>query len=499
MRRVRVTIEAMKGLRRWSWLAPTLGVMALAFLPAGGCGDDEGGGNGASCQGGIVQNGKCVAKCDASKCAPPEAMGTDAAYTCINNACALICNSHNDCFAGSQACAPRQDDAGQAVNACSPTGHVDRPGGGYGVGCPLFPDVDPCVQSFACPNGLECDPNACADCQLDAAACTAAGVPTEACNIGKCGDNTRCTFTTCDAAQCTPFVCLSSGEGDAEAYCTHHDCTDDNQCAPGFYCGYTRDPRDICGPSCDGGLCTGGDSSEQRAPTCTSDAQCQKGNNTLVCGLAPTGSTCFDFADSPPGTTFEEGSRCLLRRTCLKREECAPCSSDLDCSLGIATVCASFGEGEGAERFCARPCGAFEDCGADAECIDPDGGGPAGFVCTPRTGSCHAAQAPDPAHPFCQRCLHDVDCGGADSDYACVDVAALYGINMGQQVCLDLSFNRTCTSDADCEEAPSGAHGECMDEGEGVVPGDFLYRRCYAPTAPFSDFGNLPNCWPTPP
>src|SRR5690606_31455971 len=119
--------------------------------------------------------------------------------------------------------------------------------GGYGWPC-VFGDVDcecpfgadNCVGgALACPNGLECDPGACADCAPDPAICG----DDPLCNAGRGGDGSACTFNTCDVTtECTPFECVSAGIGDANSYCTRHDCDADDECPTGYYCGHTRDP-----------------------------------------------------------------------------------------------------------------------------------------------------------------------------------------------------------------------------------------------------------------
>src|SRR5262249_166069 len=44
----------------------------------------------------------------------------------------------------------------------------------------------------------------------------------------------------CTDAECKPMTCLTAGPGDADAYCTKHDCKSDADCPGGYTCGITR-------------------------------------------------------------------------------------------------------------------------------------------------------------------------------------------------------------------------------------------------------------------
>lgn len=486
-------------------------VGGLASLTAAGCGDDGDGGAGGSggtvCEGGVLDaDGNCVAKCDPAKCV--------AGNVCAENACRLPCDAHSECYPGTQACVPAlEDDTGRVVHVCKETGRVAAPAGGfpygtYGTAC-FFGEAD-CATQLACPNGLECDPTACPDCELALDLC-----PNEdgtGCNLGRCASSGEaCVFNTCDcASEGTPFTCITAGEGDAEAYCTHHDCSDDSQCPSGFFCGETRDRREICGT--------------------------MKGNSNF-CG-GETVEPCVDPSEfNAGGAELFEGSLCLLRKTCLERESCIPCNHNLDCSWSEAQVCTQHAGGNACARICAGPadCLADEDClpynpaalagegpgfcadapgvpcALDADCAGgtclpiagtcaahprfdcaQDGDCPLpGDVCTPRSvcvpksGACDASDAP--ADKFCFHCTKDTDCGGPETTMGCLEVSS-----GGARACLDLSFPNACTSDADCPLSPSGNPGECLDEAEGVEPGSSAYQKCYFP---FDDVAERFSCW----
>jgi hypothetical protein len=290
--------------------------------------------------------------------------------TCVGNQCELLCTSHLDCLDdGSQSCLPaKEDDTGKSIMTCQP--NTKAPGIG-----------------LKCPVGNEC----------------AAGLR-----------------------------CITTGVGDADAYCTNDDCHADADCVDGFYCGITHDPHQICGLT----------------P--------KKGNNGF-CGT--TKEPCIDpanFADG--GKTLFEGSVCLLRRTCLKREPCAPCATDLDCSRRSGQTCVTIG----AAKACAQACKAEGDCEPDAKCT-------AG-ACIPRAGACKLAGA------WCDPCVSDEDC--ASKGGGRIGCAQLSG---GQRACLDFTFPTTCMVDADCPKAPSGKNGACLDERQQLTAADANYHHCYFP------------------
>ncbi len=99
----------------------------------------------------------------------------------------------------------------------------------------------------------------------------------------------------------------------------------------------------------------------------------------------------------------------------------------------------------------------------------------------PRFGACVGTGK------FCEPCLDDTDCGGPDSKMACISAGIA-----DEKGCFDLSFPDTCTTDNDCPKSPSGKSGECLDEGDGLAPGDDVYHRCYFP---FNAGSSKFSCW----
>lgn len=375
---------------------------------AGACGDDTVPVD--TCVGGVIVDGKCEGKCDPSLCVENN--------TCIGNRCRLKCTSHAECFspgAGNdvlQECTAKKEDSADGLEDGA--------------------DVFVCAESpknkyfgWLCPFGAEqCDD------------------PNDP-NDWVCPDGTPCESgagsESCSAEECRPLTCVTTGQGDAEAYCSSFDCSTDADCGPGMYCGVRAQPNPICGV--DG-----------------------KGDPELDC-VEPS-------AFAANGATFQEGPISLLRNTCLKREPCAPCANDVDCTWRGDMNCVQIDQ----RRACSARCGETNDCNPDQECFE-------GF-CLPKSFTC---EPPKDADPFCFNCLNDLECGGtADNSIACVETSN------GQRACFDLSFPNTCDSDSDCPKSPSGISGECLDEGDGVGPGDSVYQRCYFPF--FSGPGAF-QCW----
>jgi hypothetical protein len=423
--------------------AATLSLLALALTGAAvGC---ESAVQGPPCDGGVINaDGVCVGKCIPANCLPGN--------TCVDNRCVLECTSHSDCD-GTQNCAPAVEDGldARAIYACQPNSQPSGTGSScfFGNECGL---IASCKGT-----GTPCDLSQCGGvpdaCKLDTEYC---GVRAN-CLVGKCPDGSACTALTCKPDECeTPLVCLTSGEGDADAYCSKHDCTTDADCGGGYYCGVTRDPHELCG-----------------------SADPKKGDNG-VCG--ETVEECINSATFGEGNSFFEGQLCILRKTCMKREECAPCETDLDCSQGGDMSCITMPNES--QKRCARPCGDDKDCGRDFACQPADANDPAkGNVCVHRFGACVGSGK------FCEPCLDDTHCGPLDGRSVCLTASD------GQHGCADLSFPVMCTKDDDCPTSPSGKHAVCV-----LDAGSNIYQRCYywtfTPTDPLNpDQGGKYGCW----
>lgn len=514
-----------RSVRTGALLALALAVVGPA-LTTSGCLDSTGTATGDECLGGVILDGQCQAKCDPAKCLDGN--------VCVNNQCRLVCVSHRQCNWPIQACLPTEPEdvvegaalpawLASASGVCTEVGRYPVPGmGGWGTACPVGNEC----SAWACPNGLECEPLACWDgvvghpdqCLPDPLACAG----TDPCNIGICqGTGAPCTVTTCAPNECTPFFCKGVGfEGDMLAYCTHYDCSADDDCPAGWSCGAERDPHDICGPICDGDTCDDGSGRE-----CETDGDCQKGNNG-TCG--ETAEPCVDLAvPAPDGRQYVEGPACLMRRVCMPREQCTPCTHNRDCSLERGQLCAPIDEG----AACMRMCSTDLDCVRDQECVptyptcDIDAnlpcpnvgcpplpcvngqcvdvaGAPIGIgcqrssdcpaqacverrVCVPRAGQCGG-----PNVGFCGHCVDDRDCGtiSDSSRWTCVE------LSFGERACQDVWLPDTCPggSESECPVSPSGDHGYCLDEYFDLTPADWAYHRC---DVPYDSATNRWTCW----
>jgi hypothetical protein len=67
--------------------------------------------------------------------------------------------------------------------------------------------------------------------------------------------------------------------------------------------------------------------------------------------------------------------------------------------------------------------------------------------------------------------------------------ASLSGLT---KACFDFSFAISCMTDANCPQSPSGQSGTCLDQDNGLSPGDALYHKCYFP---YSANENKFMCW----
>lgn len=157
------------------------------------------------------------------------------------------------------------------------------------------------------------------------------------------------TNPECDDAQ--GFYCFGLSPSDGDAYCTRYDCESDLDCGPSHYCGNAN-----VGPN----------------------------------------------ADSVKRTVRQ------VQKVCLRRDYCAPCTSDFDCVPTIGGVKTHCVPDDNLQGFCAPECVENKNCAYDAKCVD---GGLGLKTCYPRAGKCVGDGS------ICQPCRSDADCG---DDGACV-------------------------------------------------------------------------------
>ena len=148
----------------------------------------------------------------------------------------------------------------------------------------------------------------------------------------------------CDNAQ--NFWCYGQLPTDGAAYCTQYQCTDDNDCAGGFWCAHINNQPSV--------------QSVKRS-----------------------------FGADQTTTA------------CLKREYCAECKWNVDCPPvgGVNAYCVAGSDGA---KFCTTECVNDGNCNPDSDCKDtPSAGGP---VCIPRAGTCKGDGT------FCSPCFSDAEC-----------------------------------------------------------------------------------------
>lgn len=310
-------------------------------------------------------------------------------FSCVDGECNYECQSHADCVEVGH-CAPR-DVGGQRKNFCV---HDEAP-------------AAPGKLYTSCPNGTECS---------------------------------------------EPSLCLGAGVGDLDAYCTI-DCSRDDDCAAGYYCGSIVRPP--CGNACD------------------------------VRGQ-PAESRCVPVDQIGDDLPFHCSDSGVERRVCRQREFCSPCDSDADCLGQPNQICARDASGE---KICTRLCDpGTHSCpwGNAAECgnFDADVGRP---TCSHRFGSCHGEGK------TCEPCRSNDDCPGG---------ACLSSQFTGERWCVNFDTKCECPepvpasgicASRDCPNSPSGLPLQCIGASDSP-----LVNICYAAnSATDTLLGSSPQtgCW----
>jgi hypothetical protein len=361
-------------------------------------------------------------KCDEAKCGASE--------RCVQDECRPSCSASPECAAG---------------QSCAAWGFADGSQGSY---CVVLPDAGTgsttrtaCTANASC-NVSEGEFCVSGTCRL---ACTShfdcqslgqcASGTDSAGNSGHYCDSalpeqpgqfyTHCpsgTDAECDSAN--GFLCVGSGAGDLDAYCSI-DCSDDTVCAPGFACApLTRSPCvDTCG-------LTG----------------------------APKDHTCIPLTQIGPGQPFQCGSHGVTRNVCRPRKFCTSCSSDSDCLAVPNQICAADQSGA---KICTELCdplhpscpwGTATACGI----WDRDLGL---ATCAHRFGQCVGTGK------SCEPCQRDTDCG---TNGACTASSFT-----GERWCVDFNVSCSCGGNVDvngtctgggCPKTPGGLSMICEDD-----------------------------------
>ena len=183
-----------------------------------------------------------------------------------------------------------------------------------------------CPFGFTCTDTLQGQPAFC----VQSAARTPDGSTLTQKPTGQWGQPCRANLTIdnpdCDRDQ--GFYCYGTSPTDATAYCTRYDCTNDDECGPGFWCTAINQT-----PSVD---------SARRATI---------------------------------GAT---------QKLCLRRSYCATCNVDLDCPTLSGKVQHCIVDASGLP-FCAPECTTASNCPNEAQCVDA---GIGANVCYPRATVC---------------------------------------------------------------------------------------------------------------
>jgi hypothetical protein len=319
---------------------------------------------------------------------------------------------------------------------------------------PLVPDAGPgrkCVGGFLRPDGTceaKCDPskcvanNTCVDnkCALKCTSHDQCQKYSQSC-LPANEDDTNASIFVCTNVPPTEYgdpcpngnecalnrFCYSKGPGDALSYCTMT-CLQDTHCPAGYECGFIRLPYSLCGVS---GI----------------------GNNNH-CGR--TDAPCVDPASVPADGSGDivRGAFCLQQRMCLKKDICASCQTDVDCSWAALPLdCVDTPE---SGKRCLLKCTQETDCDQDKTCQN-------GY-CTPKTGSCTGGG-------FCESCRFDFDCAHYDGGYACLGNEN--GFHGAERACIDVRLSTPCSSSQDCPLSAGGQRGSCVNTSQG--------GRCFAP------------------
>ena len=260
------------------------------------------------------------------------------------------------------------------------------------------------------------------------------------------------TSEECD--QNSGFVCVGTGAGDLDSYCTQSQCSADADCPSGYECAATRSGR----PPCEN-----------------------------ACGFqgVPGDARCIAADRIGPDKEFYCGPLSLMRRLCLLRDFCSTCETNADCAGKPNQICARDMNGS---KICTVQCDAnINSCpwGFAAVCDvwDKELGIP---TCSHRLGSCKGTGK------SCEPCIDDDDCpnGGL-----CLSTSFTH-----ERFCIDMSANcdvcpdtATCLGNG-CPLTPGGLAMTCYG---GIDPAEPLYRKCVGANVNENPLVSpQTGCWP---
>jgi len=404
------------------------------------------------CQG-ILVNGQCQQVCQDELC--------PAGDRCVNNACRAACSSTSPCPAG-QKCEALVSDYGTSGSFCAGPSSTGSDGA-------------PCSSSKGCAesSGYRCiaGSGACAfTCNVHAdcgsrGSCTGIATDTEGKAVHTCAPDsfprgpgqygTSCAVngaTDCDTKN--GFVCIGTGAGDIDAYCSKKNCTADGDCPSGSFCATSDSPDPPC------------------------EAQCGLNGKSQL-------ANCIPSSDIGDGKPYRCGPVSLLFNVCRHREFCNSCTTDADCLGKPNQVCADDGSGE---KICTVLCdpdigtcpwGSASRCGVWDQKLGV-------ATCAHRFGSCHGTGK------SCEPCVQQSDC---PSGY-CTEAKF-----SGERYCVDLSVSCACPagttsscSGGGCPLTPGGLPMTC--EGGSDNEGSPLFDKCIGANANVGERATNEGCWP---
>lgn len=383
------------------------------------------------------QNGKCeqVPAAEGARCSDDLSCDVLKGFDCVGGKCAKVVALRDEpcgavpCVQGS---------------VCF-NGTCSAPVVGEGKGCD--------AAAVKCANGLVCD----------------AGV----CKKGPAGSGQPCEKEIgCDPSK-DGLACI-------EGVC-RYTCKEVTGCADGFECrSFASEGVGACVAS------TAPTGPGQYGTSCPNPDSCDAKSGFSCVGLA---GDINSFCTKKDGCTTDDecpaGFWCSsLRvdlktqaRACVKREFCAPCETDVDCSYQVGAICVST-EQSGGEKFCSVPCAKDSlSCIIGAHCQPTQDGRDA---CVPRTGYCHA-----PSNPTaCDPCRNDTDCGEKG-----LCLSGEIGYKPGLSWCAAPCGPPDASGKATCPTAPNGLETVCLDDTyytgdpENPPSKSDLYQYCIAPTS----------------
>ncbi|HET9955036.1 MAG TPA: hypothetical protein VFQ61_11055 [Polyangiaceae bacterium] len=440
-------------------------LLLLSILPAASCG-----------------SGEAQPACRDLDCKTPE--------RCVEGACRPPCEGQDDCPIG-QNCVEQNLDSGNPQSFCVVLDYARNGSTGQQEPCTADSQCDS-LRGYRCQAGrcasttaptqtpklfTSCEKDA--DCDLTRGHQCIEGACRVACSghfdctpIGLCESvaggtycsqgpaakpgqyYASCVNGTADCDSSAGFVCVGSGVGDLDAYCTT-DCAGTADCPTGFAC-------------------------ETLGATPCEEA----------CGLQGQAvAGCVKSSEIGAGRRYHcQQPIGLVRSVCRKREFCDTCERDEDCRSVPGGICARDQSGA---KNCTVECDpSVDSCpwGAATECGLWDEQRKL-FTCAHRFGSCRGRGN------ACDPCANTADCMGKGY---CTQASFT-----GEQFCIDLTLECDCGADADasgtctghgCPDSPGGRPMLCYSDSR--FPGDPLSHRCVAAGSGGNPIGpSQSGCW----